>query len=533
VIKRPLFLSLLSGLLFAFAWPESGSITPFIFIAFLPLLYLEKLLLSDQNYRSWKIFANSYLAFFTWNLISTWWVKNASFGGAAMAIVFNALFMAVVFQLYHAIRKRLGGRFGFLILCSLWMSFEYLHLRWDLTWPWLTLGNVFASRIWMIQWYEYTGVFGGTIWILAANFALFSGIQSFYNSEIGPGRRRGIFFLLLVFLLPLIVSVALTQWGGFSFNKSKVYEIVVVQPNVDPYNEKFSTSYQAQLTRMLDLAETKIDVNTSCVIFPETALTENLWENNLRRTYSVQALQRFQQKYPKLDILIGATSAYQYQAGEIRAATARKFTDMDEYYEDYNTALFLSDTSVQKYHKSKFVPGVERMPFPALLKPLEKLAINMGGTTGSLCGQEYRSVFHSLNSPLCYAPVICYESVFGEFVTQYIKNGANLICIMTNDGWWGDSPGYRQHVAYARLRAIETRCWVARSANTGISCFIDPNGKVLDVSQWWKPTAIKGNIRPSEEKTFYVRHGDFLALLGIGIGAILLLYTQILRFRKN
>jgi apolipoprotein N-acyltransferase len=533
VIRRPLLLSLLSGLLFALAWPESGSLTPFIFIAFLPLLHLEQVLLSDPKYRPWKIFANSYLAFFTWNLISTWWVKNASFGGAVMAIVFNALFMAVVFQLYHSIRKKIGGRHGFLILCSLWMSFEYLHLRWDLAWPWLTLGNVFANRIWMIQWYEYTGVFGGTVWILASNFALFSWIQSFYNADTSSGKGRKVLFLMLIVLLPLLVSLTLSQWRSFSFNKGRSYEIVVVQPNVDPYNEKFNTSYQAQLTRMLDLAETKIDANTTCVIFPETALTENLWENNLRSTYSVQALQRFQKKYPKLDILIGATSAYQYQTGEIRTATARKFTDMDEYYEDYNTALFLSDTCVEKYHKSKFVPGVERMPFPALLKPLDKLAINMGGTTGSLCGQEYRSVFHSTNSPLCYAPVICYESVFGEFVTQYVQNGANLICIITNDGWWGDTPGYRQHVAYARLRAIETRCWVARSANTGTSCFIDPNGNVVDATPWWKSMAIKGNIRPSGEKTFYVRHGDFLGILGISIGAILLLYTQILRFNKT
>src|SRR5574343_444659 len=70
------------------------------------------------------------------------------------------------------------------------------------------------------------------------------------------------------------------------------------------------------------------------------------------------------------------------------------------------------------------------------------------------------------------APAVCYESVYGDFMAKYIRSGAEVICIITNDGWWGNTPGHRQHLAYAKLRAIETRKQIIRSANTGISCFV-------------------------------------------------------------
>ena len=116
------------------------------------------------------------------------------------------------------------------------------------------------------------------------------------------------------------------------------------------------------------------------------------------------------------------------------------------------------------------------MPFPAIFGLLDDFAIDLGGTAGSLGMQAHPSVFRS--GKITAAPVVCYESVYGDYVREYINQGANIICIMTNDGWWEDTPGYRQHCQYARLRAIEERRSIARSANTGISCFIDQRGEI-------------------------------------------------------
>ena len=169
------------------------------------------------------------------------------------------------------------------------------------------------------------------------------------------------------------------------------------------------------------------------------------------------------------------------------------FWDYNQWHN--NTAFFLSptDSAIGVYHKSKLVPGVERLPFSSVLKYVEKYAIDLGGTTGSLGIDEEPSVF-TLNTMVKPAPIICYESIFGEYVTQYVKRGATLLCIVTNDGWWGNTPGYKQHLSYASLRAIETRRFVARSANTGISGFVDDLGNITQQSKWWVPAALKQKV---------------------------------------
>jgi len=96
-------------------------------------------------------------------------------------------------------------------------------------------------------------------------------------------------------------------------------------------------------------------------------------------------------------------------------------------------------------------------------------------------------------------------------MAEFIRNGAKSIFIITNDGWWGDTPGHEQHLAYARLRAIELRRSIARSANTGISAFLNQRGDVLQATEYWKQDIIRGTIRPSEQLTFYARYGDYIA----------------------
>src|SRR5207247_2436074 len=111
-------------------------------------------------------------------------------------------------------------------------------------------------------------------------------------------------------------------------------------------------------------------------------------------------------------------------------------------------------------------------------------SIDLGGTSGSLGMQKERTVFKTqstINNPqsaIFIAPAICYESIYGDFLSAYIRNGAEFIAVITNDGWWGDTPGYIQHENYARLAAIEFRRDIARSANTGISCFINQKGDI-------------------------------------------------------
>jgi apolipoprotein N-acyltransferase len=225
-------------------------------------------------------------------------------------------------------------------------------------------------------------------------------------------------------------------------------------------------------------------------------------------------------------MVIGLSSYREFQPNETISKTARK-TPRGTFYDAYNTAAqFDSCSKIQIYHKSKLVPGVEKMPFGDLLKPLEELAFSLGGTSGGLGIQQNRTNFSSpSDSNLEVAPVVCYESIYGEYVGEYIRNGAKLIFIVTNDGWWGDSPGYRQHCSYARLRAIEHRRSIARSANTGVSCFVNQRGEISQATKYWKEAAISSSINQNDELTFYTKYGDYIARAALALSLLFIFWT--------
>jgi len=157
------------------------------------------------------------------------------------------------------------------------------------------------------------------------------------------------------------------------------------------------------------------------------------------------------------------------------------------------------------------------------------LVFDLGGTTGSLGRQEEPTNF-KLKNNWEVAPVICYESVFGEYLTKYVEKGAGIIVIITNDGWWRNTPGYKQHLSFARLRAIESRRSIARAANTGISAFINQRGDLLQTTEWWTEDAIKGTLNSSNEITFYVKYGDYIARISLFMSGLLLLFLITKKF---
>jgi apolipoprotein N-acyltransferase len=164
------------------------------------------------------------------------------------------------------------------------------------------------------------------------------------------------------------------------------------------------------------------------------------------------------------------------------------------------------------------------MPFKAVLKPLlGEVMIDLGGTVSSRKIQENRSVFSNSNSTEKAAPIICYESIFGEFVTEYVQNGATFLAVISNDAWWGKTPGHRQLLSYTRLRAIENRRDIARSANTGISAFIDARGELLQQTAYNTKTILTGKIASRSQLTFYTRFGDLIARWSIFITALFFL----------
>ncbi|MBS1652708.1 MAG: apolipoprotein N-acyltransferase [Bacteroidetes bacterium] len=521
------FLSVLSGLILSLSWYFKLSILAFI--GFVPLLIIEHQLSLSNKKISAKLFLYSYITFLIWNLGVTWWVYNASAGGALMAFLANSLLMSFVFTIYAWIKNKVNSNYSFFLLIPIWIAWEHLHTLWDLSWTWLSLGNVFAFNHNWVQWYEYTGASGGTLWILLVNCFIFNSLK---NSRLK--HIKAIFVVLLLITIPIICSYLILNFKTKNTQKRESINCVVVQPNIDPYNVKFNVGFDEMFKNLLLQIKNKINSNTQFLILPETYITNNINENAIANNEALKLFSdSIEKKFPNLIIITGASSYLFYPNANDITATASKDFQSNLFYDSFNTALQLYNNKIEKYHKSKLVPGVERMPFPALLKPLEGLAIKMGGTFGSLGTQKNRSVFTNTLNKAIVAPIICYESIYGDYVSEYVRLGANCLFIITNDGWWGNTPGYIQHLNYARLRAIESRRAIARSANTGVSCFIDEYGNISDAQPWWKESVIQKNIFLNNSLTFFCRFGDVISYTSVLVTLLLVLFRAYLFASRN
>ena len=399
-------------------------------------------------------------------------------------------------------------------------------MNWDLTWSWLNLGNVFASKHTWIQWYEYTGSLGGTVWILVTNIIIYKIISGLLNKVRSIKIIISGIELAIIITVPIIFSLSI--YHNYIEEKNPV-EIIVVQPNIDPYTEQYSLSYREILDRNLDLTSRLITDSTDFVLFPESALQEDIWEKRINRSISLKLIRKVTERFPNTAFVVGATTYEFVLLGEEITNAARKFqTSLDHYYA-YNTAILIENKQdFQIHHKSKLTPGVEIMPSWWFLKPIESLAIDLGGTTGTLGREDYPVSFTQIKDSIGVSPIICYESVYGEFVANSVKLGAGLIFVITNDGWWGNTPGYKQHFLFSVLRAIENRRSVARSANTGISAFINQRGDVLQQTPYWETAVIKQTLNANYEQTYYTKNGDYIARVSAFVSALLILiaFTQ-------
>ncbi len=524
--KKNILLATFSGILFALAWSHYVAAL-LVLVSFVPLLLVESNIKGQKDSQR-KMTLLATLTFVVWNSLTIWWIYNATIGGAIAAVIIQTFVMLVAFYGYFWLRRKSHFQVSSYTLIIWWLAFEFAYLRTEVSFPWLHLGNAFGTVAPLVQWYEYTGILGGSLLILFVNISLARIIIAYNENRV---TLRTKWQAAVTLIIPLVLfTYSYVVYLNYH-DKGPAVELVVVQPNIDPYNEKFSgLSNQQQLERFLSLASKKATPKTKLIVGPETAITEYLWENNLSAQMSSQLIYSYLQDKPNTAVLIGASTRKIYTVGEKISHTARRFRDTAIFYDRYNTGLLFDTSGIQIHHKSKLVVGVEKMPYPQYLKFLDNISIDLGGTVGSLGTQEIPTVFRYGN--IVAAPVICFESVFGEYVTEYIHQGANLITIITNDGWWGNTPGYKQHLAYARLRAIETRRSIARSANTGISCFINQRGDILQPTKWWVPDVIVDDVHLNNQITFYTLHGDAIGRIA-GVFCILLMLYGISLYMKR
>ncbi len=525
-------LSSLSGLLMVLCFPFTGSITPLVFVAWIPLLFVESFI-SRQNYRSGKVFIHAYLAFFIYNIGTTWWVWNASQGGSLLAFLFNTLLMAITFYAFHLTKKYVGNKEGIIALVLYWIGFEYFHYDWESSWPWLTFGNVFSIHPSWIQWYSVSGALGGTFWVLVINLLLFRTVENVFLKKETWRIQTPLFYLAgAALIIPLTIS--LITYYNYE-EKNDPIEAVLIQPNLDPNqpdektpSQKFGSNPLQQSLVMLQQAEELVTPKTDLILAPETAYWSELEEENIKSEQLYGLLTSAQSSLNNADILWGVSSSRVFDKKSF--VTQTPIGD-GRFKESYNASLLItSDGEPSFIRKSKLVPGVEKVPFANVFPFMSDWAISMDGTQVGYGVEGAPKIFTTEKFKL--APVICYESIFGGFVAEQCNLGAEVICIITNDGWWRDTPGYKQHASFASLRAIENRRSVLRSANTGTTCVINQRGDITQATKWMETTAIKATVNLNRNSTVYSEYGDVLGRSFGFVSIFLLLFTFVRRFKK-
>lgn len=508
---------LLSAALMSLPWlvPHCGFLA---LIGLVPLLCADHMA-SINEIRRFRIWHYSF--FVLWNAATTWWVANATVGGAIFAILANSLQMSLVFGLFRLGKRRLQSILPYILLAVAWIAWERWYLQSaQISWPWLVLGNAFAQSTRSIQWYEFTGSLGGSAWVWACNITVFMLLKAFLEGDWAhwniKGRIAATVWLVGVFAFPYAASAHL--FHHYQEVSEGSVPVIIGQPNFDPY-EKFTSKSQAEQTgELLDLYSKAIPEGewNGLLLAPET-FTGDVFLDRIPEGRTFRAFQDFLQKHPGANLLFGASTYKVYSTHKAPSILARKYGD--GWIENRNSAI-MTDASgrAEVFHKSKLVVGTELTPYPKIFVPIDN---KLGGVMGRCMPQKEISVLHYNDIPLGCA--VCYESVYGEYCTGYIRKGARLMTVITNDAWWGDTPGYKQHFSYSCLRAIETRRDIARCGNTGISAIIDQRGEVLSRTLWWQPAVLTGTVNLNSQQTFFVRNGDIIGRICTFMFLLLLL----------
>lgn len=526
-MKKRFLLSISSGLILGLSWVEISGFFPLVFIALVPFLIVEDEILK-KKLSPLKVYVHALIIFILFNLITTWWIYHSTAVGAFLAFIFSAVLVAFPFYFFHLTRRYIGNKEGYIAFVINILAFEWIDYNWSLSHPWLPFGNAFAGFPNIVQWYEYTGIEGGSLWVLVANLLVFFGWKKYSATSSLKAVKGYLIGLICILLFPIGISYLILRNVDTGDNNSKI-GIVLSQPNVDPY-KKFDGGLSAleQTKNMLKVAEKSITENTQLIVAPETAFPFSIDENEIQYSDEVQVSKIFLKKYPQINLLTGASTHALFE--EVNSPASRELNDGSGYWEAYNSTLLINQSdSIEIYHKMKLVLGVETLPFQFITKPLESY-FDLGGTSGTL-GIEKAPKNFKIGKAVV-APTICYESIYGEFMAEFCKKGANVISVSTNDAWWHDTPGYKQLLAYTQLRAIENRKWIARSANTGITCFINPKGEIVKRTNWEEATSIGMEVPLMENTTFYTRHGDYLSRIAVFIAPLLLLLTFVRRFKR-
>jgi apolipoprotein N-acyltransferase len=513
-MKKNIALALLTGILLALSFPpfKSG------FIAYGALIPFFILLENKHGRTAWRwgYITGLCIAVFTLS-----WIAWATFPGLIGVLMIWPLYIALFAWLFTFLYQRFSY-FAYMIAPFLWTSIEYLQSLSELAFPWNHLGYTQSYFLPLIQYAEFTSVYGVSFWIVLINILLLAAYK-FHN--IRRQMATAIALTAIVFAIPLFYGLQRMK----EIDPNPTIKVSLIQGNLDP-NEKWDIHlYENNFALYEQLTVQALKEKPDLVVWPETAVPFYL---------------RSEPKYlAKLHTMLDSSFA-----ALLTGSLDYKYLD-DGSYIYYNCAFFLESgrQRLQHYDKMKLVPFSERVPYKKYFpfNVMKKVFWNFG--LGDYGLGKAVSGFDGRFRKTCAAPpaertgvydyktavAICYEADFSEHVRKYVNNGAELLVLITNDAWFGKTSAPFQHNQIAVFRAIENRRDIARCANTGISCFIDHYGRVRNATKIYTQAAITGDVRLNDERTFFTRRGHVFVAVMATISCLTLIAAFIFKLLKR
>jgi len=519
--KRFLLPIVISGLFYGLSFPPIN----LFFLIYFSLAILIDIVLKSEKPK--HVILRTYLVFLVAGLIGISWISLSGvrvgadpfliIGGILIMLIYPVFFVFPMILFFY-IKKNLSGKNVLLSLVSfpfLWAGFEYISSASQISFPWLLAGNSQTFNLNKIQFSEYTGVYGVSFWISVLSvliWYLFVNLKNKAWSLTSIKTASLSLLIIFIYILPDVHNFYSNSKVKFSnYNAEGEVKIGIIQPNIDPW-KKWGGK---QVDLIISYAEIIKKVHSEnpdvkMIILPETALPYYFRESVFEDKYII--LKNLCDSL-NIPLLIGTPDLQIYSDQSNAPNDAKVMKNSGIKYDTYNSAFLFEPgkdkNEYQKHYKVKLVIGSERMPYQEVF-PFTKSLVEWGVGLGNWQIGNDTNVF-MLENKYKFHSAICYESVYPEFFADFVNRGADFSVIITNDGWWGKFFGTYQHNQFAIFRAIENRRWIARCANTGISCFIDPYGNMYKETEIDVKTEIVYNVGLRKEKTFYTKYGDLFS----------------------
>lgn len=482
-----------------------------------PALVIYLRFLEDKSPR--QAFRLGYWLGFFWGTFTLFWIASSTLPGAIVTILINSLHYALVWWVYVLLRQR-GRGWALFTLPFFWTAAEYTRQFSELRFNWLTLAYTQTYYRPLVQIIEVTGFLALSFGIMVVTVLFYLLLRDF------PRWKWRSSLAIFALILGLLIY---GEWRIHVLEQQEypLIRAALVQPNVDPF-QKWDPAFQKEAFDMLMRASRELaPQHPDLIVWPETATPFYL----RARGDALMRIFRF----------LDSTQVYL-----LTGTPDYRFVEQSGEYQTYNAAFFFRPGSpdFEWYYKMALVPAAESMPFKKVFPFLRKIDVGGGdffsGTEfkvfrftiprrlGRWQQQQYREVLRDTlhTTGVGLSAIICYESVFPDIVRGFVQRGANLLSIITNDGWFGQTTGPFQHARYAVFRAIENRVSIVRCANTGISGFIDPTGRYLQQAALNTRKNLVAELPLVHRKTFFTRHGDWFGKINLYV-AFLLIFIKL------